>query len=588
MRPLKTFRLHPVMVRWRADVAAVLALLVLTVIAGWSFLRGETVVGMDAATQFYPWYSFLGESLASGDVPAWNPHQFSGTPFAADTLSGWTYLPAMLLFTLLPLVTAAKSYLLITLLLAGYAAYALSRSLGMGVSGALLAAVAYEFSGYFYLQNTCCFAYTAVMAWFPVALLGVEMAVRSSRWLDRGLWWGLSGLGLSQILAAWLGQGSYYALIALGGYVGYRTLIFPPDNVRGLRKRLAGSVTHGGALLLIGFGLAAAGVLPRLEYNGLSNLAGGYPDEGGQAEGVGGWVVEDWGMLLEPGFWYAGVAVLALALAAPIIARGRHAVPYLAALAVGALILSGQGPTVLHSALYLLPRFDQLHPHSPERVLVVFYLAVALLAGATLSRLGELGRSAGSAALLPAATGSSCSSPASSRPQAPPARPDPRRHARGVLRFAAGPVRAAAPARARAPDPRRLRGPVGGGEGDSGRREAHRRGRAWTSRSTISLRGRPVSCSPKMGESSSATSVSATARTTGPSRPRQRPRSRRLPLWRRTTGRWCRVYRPPRGTIRSVSPGTTITWRRWTRTSRTLTTSPTSSRGPSTHRCSTS
>ena len=405
VRPLKKLRLLSDMVSRRADIAAVLALFTITVIAGWSFLRGETVVGMDAATQFYPWYSFLGESLRSGEVPAWNPHQFSGTPFAANPLSGWTYLPAMLLFTLLPLVAAAKSYLLLTLLLAGYAAYALSRSLGMGVSGALLAAVAYEFSGYFYLQNTCCFAYTAVMAWFPVTLLGVEMAVRSSRWLDRGLWWGLSGLGLSQILAAWLGQGSYYALIALGGYVGYRTLIFPPDVIRGIRGRLVGSVMHGGAVLLIGFGLAAAGVLPRLEYNGLSNLAGGYPDEGGQAEGVGGWVAEDWGMLLEPGFYYASVAVLALALAAPFVARGRYAVPYLTVLALGALTLSGQGPTLLHSALYLLPRFEQLHPHSPERVLVVFYLAVALLAGATLSRVGELGRSAGSAALLPAAAG---------------------------------------------------------------------------------------------------------------------------------------------------------------------------------------
>jgi hypothetical protein len=80
-------------------------------------------------------------------------------------------------------------------------------------------------------------------------------------------------------------------------------------------------------------------------------------------------------------------------------------VPYLTVLALGALTLSGQGPTLLHSAVYLLPRFEQLHPHSPERVLVVFYLAVALLAGATLSRLGELGRSAGSAALLPAAAG---------------------------------------------------------------------------------------------------------------------------------------------------------------------------------------
>ena len=64
-------------------------------------------------------------------------------------------------------------------------------------------------------------------------MLGAELAIRSCRWRDRGLWWGVSGLGLSQILASWLGQGSYYALLALGGYVAYRTILSPPENHRG-------------------------------------------------------------------------------------------------------------------------------------------------------------------------------------------------------------------------------------------------------------------------------------------------------------------------------------------------------------------
>jgi len=71
------------------------------------------------------------------------------------------------------------------------------------------------------------------------------------------------------------------------------------------------------------------------------------------------------------------------------IVRGRFAVPYFAVLSLGTLVLSGQGPTPLHSALYLLPYFERLHPHNPERVVVVFYLGVALLAGAALTALGE-------------------------------------------------------------------------------------------------------------------------------------------------------------------------------------------------------
>src|SRR5215204_5665301 len=85
-------------IRRHADLAAVLMLFALTVVGEGDLFRAEIPLGMDAATQYYPWYYFLGETLSSGDIPGWNPYQFSGTPFAADPLSGWTYLPAMLRF----------------------------------------------------------------------------------------------------------------------------------------------------------------------------------------------------------------------------------------------------------------------------------------------------------------------------------------------------------------------------------------------------------------------------------------------------------------------------------------------------------
>ena len=372
-----------------ADLLAVSLLIALTIFSEWSLLRNGTVVGTDAVTQYIPWYSFLGEQLRSGEVPGWNPYQLSGTPFAADPLSGWTYLPAMVFFTLLPLVSAAKVYMFFHPLLAGLGAYALARTMKINVAGALFAAVSYEYVGYIYVRNTCCFAYVSVLAWLPFAILGAELAIQSTSWLRRGLWWMVSGLAISQILAAWIGQGSYYALLGLGGYVAYRTILFPPENLRGLWGRLYGSVMHGGAVLLFGFGLAAAGILPRLEYNALSNLSGGYPNVGFG----GGWDVEDWEKLfVTPGFFYAGSATLALALVAPLVARARYAVPYFAFLAVFALTLSGTAYTPVHSLLYLLPSFESLQPHYPQRSLLLFYLPVALLAGATVGGLGEYAR----------------------------------------------------------------------------------------------------------------------------------------------------------------------------------------------------
>jgi hypothetical protein len=408
----------------RADRRAVSAIILASLVAGAYLSWGGTLVGKDSITQFYPWYSFLGESLRAGEIPGWNPAQFSGAPFAGDPLSGWTYLPAMVFFTLLPVPAAAAGYLLFHLLLAGLSTYWLARALRIGTAGALLAAAAYELNGYFYLRSICCFAYPSVSAWFPLAILGAEMAIRASGWRRRWLWWGVAGLALSQILASWLGQGSYYALLALGAYTAYRTLLAPPsagdapdghaparrlrDRIRVLlatgwarRDRVLNLVLHGSAILLLGFGLAAAGILPRLEYHAVSNLAEGYEGIEGSRSTWGGYEVETWGKLLLPGLIYAGLPVAALALAAPLVVRARHAVPFFAGLGLAALVLTMQGPTPLHWALYLLPGLEELHPHGPERTKVVLYLAPALLAGATLGTLIDRGRDLGRRIFLP-------------------------------------------------------------------------------------------------------------------------------------------------------------------------------------------
>ncbi len=390
--------LHP-------DGVGVLAFLAFTALATRHLLRDGTMVGIDSALQFYPRFFLLGERLRAGDVPGWNPHQFAGTPFAADPESGWMYLPAMLLFTVLPLATAARAFVVAHFLLAGLATYALARVLGMTMPGALVAATAYAFSGFFYHRSACCTVHVQVAAWLPLTLLGVELALRSRTWLSRAGWWGATGLAVSQILAAWLGQGSYYALVTLGGYLTYRTLLDPPGAAPRFRHRVAALALHGAAVLLFGFGLAAASVLPQLEFNALSNLAGGYR---GPDAVVGGWELkrELAGRLLGETGWYAGGAAAALAVVAPLLARRRFATPYFAALVVGALVAAGKETTPLQATLYrLLQRFEDLHRHWPDRVLLVFYLGTALLAGATVSSLACWRRRptlAVFAALLPA------------------------------------------------------------------------------------------------------------------------------------------------------------------------------------------
>ena len=76
--------------------------------------------------------------------------------------------------------------------------------------------------------------------------------------------------------------------------------------------------------------------------------------------------------LVLPGMWYVGTTVLVLAAAAPLLVRRRLAgtVWYLGATSLIALILTDTFETPLDQILYhLLPGFEHLHPHAPERIL---------------------------------------------------------------------------------------------------------------------------------------------------------------------------------------------------------------------------
>ena len=156
----------------------------------------------------------------------------------------------------------------------------------------MLAAIAYTETGFFAGHNVCCWAYAGAAAWLPLMLLGAERAIRATSWRNQARWWGIGGLAMSQILAAWIGQASYYALLVLGSFVVYRTLLSPPPHIAGTKTRLKALVLNGAGLLVFGTSLVAAGLLPRLEYNLLSNLPGGYPDT---VSSAAAWT--DWGVI---------------------------------------------------------------------------------------------------------------------------------------------------------------------------------------------------------------------------------------------------------------------------------------------------
>src|SRR6185295_327699 len=85
-----------------SDTVALTILAALTALVTWNRLTFDAwLTRLDLFTFFLPWYTYLGERLQAFDVPGWNPHLLSGTPFAGDPESGWMYLPAMLAFALI-------------------------------------------------------------------------------------------------------------------------------------------------------------------------------------------------------------------------------------------------------------------------------------------------------------------------------------------------------------------------------------------------------------------------------------------------------------------------------------------------------
>ena len=101
----------------------------------------------DGIAQFYPWRLFAADTLRSGYLPLWNPYQFCGTPFVANSQSAVFY-PPNLLFTVLPTMRAFGVSAILHLAMAGWFTYLLLRRLNCSEIAALLGGVVFAFSGW--------------------------------------------------------------------------------------------------------------------------------------------------------------------------------------------------------------------------------------------------------------------------------------------------------------------------------------------------------------------------------------------------------------------------------------------------------
>jgi len=131
--------------------------------------------GIDVARQLFPWRFFSTQMLKIGQLPLWNPYNFSGNPHLANFQSAIFY-PLSLVFLIFPFNLAWSVFIIIQNILAGFFLYLFLRELKISLPAALLGGVAFAYSLYF----TVWVEYGNIgstILWLPLSLLAVEKII---------------------------------------------------------------------------------------------------------------------------------------------------------------------------------------------------------------------------------------------------------------------------------------------------------------------------------------------------------------------------------------------------------------------------
>ena len=255
----------------------------------WPLIGRRTyLVPYDIIDQHYMFRAFFHRALVSGEAPWWAPHILAGYPIVADPLTMTFYPPALLMDvvawreTLLPYY-ALEVFAVAHVLWAALGTYALARVLWRSRFGALVAALAFAFGGFFawHLPHL---SLLVALSWLPWVLLGYRQVLRAGwRWWVplTALMYGLSILAghaqtTLQTTVILIGLGIAVASVRVHRYVSDR-LKEPSTSEPAGRwfvswaaalLREAMPLWQALAIVALGASLAAVQLLPSLELAG--------------------------------------------------------------------------------------------------------------------------------------------------------------------------------------------------------------------------------------------------------------------------------------------------------------------------------
>ncbi len=161
------------------DFAVFLALILLTIAFYYRVLFGDEVLAnLNLVLHVYPYSEYIGDRLAQGDMPLWNPFSFGGVPLLAEPTTGAFY-PINWLAAPFDGPTSLAQGAFAHSLIASVGMYAFARrSLEVSRPAALIAGVVYAFGGFLpsHLGEP---EVTAAAAWVPVLFFAADGVLRS-------------------------------------------------------------------------------------------------------------------------------------------------------------------------------------------------------------------------------------------------------------------------------------------------------------------------------------------------------------------------------------------------------------------------
>ena len=205
---------------------------------------------------------FLENELHAGRIPFWSSLISGGFPIYGNGVLGIWYLPNLILYSLLPFVTAYNFSIVVSFVILGIGMYAWMRLLDFDDISAFYSAITVSLSGYIITQLTH-ITIVQGLSWFPWIMYATHLLSIKKQWRCAGL---LACLLAQQILIGFP-QTVFITLICSGSYFLWL--------VRSTKHKSLSIIQYGISVLL-SLSIGAIQLLSSLEYSSKISSSQGF------------------------------------------------------------------------------------------------------------------------------------------------------------------------------------------------------------------------------------------------------------------------------------------------------------------------